>query len=207
MKPSYPTLSLGLNREINRYQSLSLKNLPLKNFLLHMAELAEKTAFVTVGATAPFPALIEACLKPEFLATLVTHGYTELRIQHGLVPENWGGTPAGRHLLGQIQQAISRTSLTKDLNTISVDSTTPSSPRSPSLGSNNDTAVSAGTASKTVNGVRLHAFAFVESIRDEIAGANLVISHAGTDSHGSCACCRLVVRLHSDRRSDADGDR
>ena len=42
-----------------------------------------KTALATVGSTAPFPGLIEACLSRPVLATLSQLGYTELRLQHG----------------------------------------------------------------------------------------------------------------------------
>lgn len=41
-----------------------------------------KTCFVTVGATAAFPALIEAVLSPSFFTALEKHNYTHLLIQH-----------------------------------------------------------------------------------------------------------------------------
>ncbi|KAL6721381.1 N-acetylglucosaminyldiphosphodolichol N-acetylglucosaminyltransferase catalytic subunit alg13 [Lecanora helva] len=44
----------------------------------------QKVCFVTIGATASFNALIEAMLSQTFLTTLKQHGYTELRLQHGL---------------------------------------------------------------------------------------------------------------------------
>jgi beta-1,4-N-acetylglucosaminyltransferase len=42
-----------------------------------------KLCFVTVGATAPFDALIKAILDPAFLCALRAAGYTDLRVQHG----------------------------------------------------------------------------------------------------------------------------
>lgn len=42
-----------------------------------------KTCFVTVGATAPFDALIKAILEPKFLQALHDAGYTDLQVQHG----------------------------------------------------------------------------------------------------------------------------
>ena len=42
-----------------------------------------KTCFVTVGATAPFDALIKAVLEPKFLQALRKANYTKLQIQHG----------------------------------------------------------------------------------------------------------------------------
>lgn len=42
-----------------------------------------KRAFVTVGATAPFNALIRACLAHGFLQALKEHNFTELRFQYG----------------------------------------------------------------------------------------------------------------------------
>ena len=42
-----------------------------------------KIALATVGSTAPFPGLIEACLSEPVLTTLSQLGYTELRLQHG----------------------------------------------------------------------------------------------------------------------------
>lgn len=42
-----------------------------------------KLCFVTVGATASFPRLIQAVLAPAFLDTLHQHNYTDLRIQYG----------------------------------------------------------------------------------------------------------------------------
>ena len=42
-----------------------------------------RVCFVTVGATAPFPQLIEVCTNSRFLAGLKARGYTKLIIQHG----------------------------------------------------------------------------------------------------------------------------
>lgn len=60
-----------------------------------------KIAFVTVGATAPFNALISACLSSTVIAALGTQGYTDLRIQYGpgrTVFEQWLATTIGsRH--------------------------------------------------------------------------------------------------------------
>jgi beta-1,4-N-acetylglucosaminyltransferase len=42
-----------------------------------------KLCFVTTGATAPFTALIESALSPDFLDVLVADGYTHLLIQYG----------------------------------------------------------------------------------------------------------------------------
>lgn len=64
--------------------------------------LPPKTALITVGATAPFPALISASLAPAFLSTLSSLGYTHLLIQHGLTPTNFGGTPSGQSLLSSL---------------------------------------------------------------------------------------------------------
>lgn len=44
---------------------------------------SKRTVFVTVGATAPFDPLIEACLRPETLEALTSLGYTDLRLQYG----------------------------------------------------------------------------------------------------------------------------
>lgn len=93
-----------------------------------------KIAFVTVGATAPFNALISACLSSTVIAALGTQGYTDLRIQYGAgrsVFEKWlAATVGSRHSL-------------------------------------------------SVSG-----FDFADSLRDEIAAADLVISHAGMCSGG-----------------------
>lgn len=43
---------------------------------------ANKTVFVTTGATIPFQALIEACLDPGVLATFSSLGFTALVIQY-----------------------------------------------------------------------------------------------------------------------------
>jgi len=43
----------------------------------------EKICLVTVGATAPFNALVRAALTPQFLSSLSSHGYTTLVIQYG----------------------------------------------------------------------------------------------------------------------------
>jgi len=45
--------------------------------------LRRKICFVTIGATASFDALIEACLDSTFLSALATHQYSELVIQYG----------------------------------------------------------------------------------------------------------------------------
>ena len=42
-----------------------------------------RVCFVTVGATAPFPQLIESCTSRRFLESLKAQGYTKLLIQHG----------------------------------------------------------------------------------------------------------------------------
>lgn len=42
-----------------------------------------KVCFVTIGATAPFDALLSNVLAQPFLDTLKTHGYTTLLIQYG----------------------------------------------------------------------------------------------------------------------------
>jgi beta-1,4-N-acetylglucosaminyltransferase len=43
----------------------------------------DKRCFVTVGATAPFNALVKAVLAPAFIEALTSSGYNELRIQYG----------------------------------------------------------------------------------------------------------------------------
>ncbi|MCJ1391248.1 N-acetylglucosaminyldiphosphodolichol N-acetylglucosaminyltransferase catalytic subunit alg13 [Xylographa bjoerkii] len=43
----------------------------------------QKLCFLTVGATAPFDALITAALSPPFLAALRAASYTDLLLQHG----------------------------------------------------------------------------------------------------------------------------
>jgi UDP-N-acetylglucosamine transferase subunit ALG13 len=43
----------------------------------------EKICLVTVGATAPFNALVHAALTPQFLSSLSSHEYTNLVIQYG----------------------------------------------------------------------------------------------------------------------------
>ncbi|KFY01455.1 hypothetical protein O988_02727 [Pseudogymnoascus sp. VKM F-3808] len=51
-----------------------------------------RTCLITLGATAPFPALLSASLSPEFLMTLSSQGYTNLTLQCGadLVPaQEW----------------------------------------------------------------------------------------------------------------------
>jgi len=42
-----------------------------------------KTCFVTIGATASFPALVKAVLSAQFLSALQSQGYTELLVQYG----------------------------------------------------------------------------------------------------------------------------
>lgn len=42
-----------------------------------------KVCFVTVGATAPFDALIKAIFEPKFIQALHDADYTLLRVQHG----------------------------------------------------------------------------------------------------------------------------
>ena len=44
---------------------------------------ANKTCFVTIGATAAFDALVSAVLAPRFLSVLQELGYTDLCVQHG----------------------------------------------------------------------------------------------------------------------------
>ncbi|KFY61769.1 hypothetical protein V496_04895 [Pseudogymnoascus sp. VKM F-4515 (FW-2607)] len=51
-----------------------------------------RTCLITLGATAPFPALLSASLSPAFLSTLSSQGYTHLTLQCGadLVPaQEW----------------------------------------------------------------------------------------------------------------------
>lgn len=48
-----------------------------------MAERAHKLAFLTIGATAEFPALVEAAVTPQFLKALEAQEYTELLVQYG----------------------------------------------------------------------------------------------------------------------------
>jgi beta-1,4-N-acetylglucosaminyltransferase len=51
-----------------------------------------RTCLITLGATAPFPALLSVSLSPEFLMTLSSQGYTNLTLQCGadLVPaQEW----------------------------------------------------------------------------------------------------------------------
>ena len=43
----------------------------------------QKLCFVTVGATASFNTLVEACFAPDFLRVLQDVGYTHLVIQYG----------------------------------------------------------------------------------------------------------------------------
>lgn len=88
-----------------------------------------KIAFVTVGATAPFNALVSACLSSTVIAALCTQGYTDLRIQYG----------AGRSIF---EQRLATT-----------------------IGSRHSVSVSG--------------FDFADSLREEIAAADLIISHAG----------------------------
>ncbi|OBT48496.1 hypothetical protein VE00_01352 [Pseudogymnoascus sp. WSF 3629] len=42
-----------------------------------------RTCLITLGATAPFPALLSASLSPAFLSTLSSQGYTNLTLQCG----------------------------------------------------------------------------------------------------------------------------
>lgn len=60
-----------------------------------------KLCFVTVGATAPFPALLHAVLHPTFLRALVAHQYTDLLLQYGrggeiILQNTYPATPDGR---------------------------------------------------------------------------------------------------------------
>nr|OQO23730.1 hypothetical protein B0A51_09037 [Rachicladosporium sp. CCFEE 5018] len=48
-----------------------------------MSTSRQKIAFLTTGATATFPALIEAAVSPSFLEALAAQQYTELAVQHG----------------------------------------------------------------------------------------------------------------------------
>ncbi|KAK6434529.1 N-acetylglucosaminyldiphosphodolichol N-acetylglucosaminyltransferase catalytic subunit alg13 [Oleoguttula sp. CCFEE 5521] len=48
-----------------------------------MSTSRQKIAFLTTGATATFPALIEAAVSPSFLEALAAQRYTELAVQHG----------------------------------------------------------------------------------------------------------------------------
>ena len=45
--------------------------------------MAHKLAFLTIGATAEFPALVEAAVTPQFLKALEEQEYTELLVQYG----------------------------------------------------------------------------------------------------------------------------
>ncbi|QIW99893.1 hypothetical protein AMS68_005411 [Peltaster fructicola] len=45
---------------------------------------AQKLCFVTVGATASFHELIDAALRPDFLAALQNQNYTQLLVQYGV---------------------------------------------------------------------------------------------------------------------------
>lgn len=46
----------------------------------------DKICFVTIGATATFPALLSCVLSEPFIATLASLDYTHLHIQHGSEP-------------------------------------------------------------------------------------------------------------------------
>ncbi|KAF2003674.1 glycosyltransferase family 1 protein [Amniculicola lignicola CBS 123094] len=61
---------------------------------------ADKICFVTTGATAPFIALIEAVLKPDFLDAIREAGYTRLLVQHGTAKQTFdtGASIASIHL-------------------------------------------------------------------------------------------------------------
>lgn len=48
-----------------------------------MTDLPRKLCFVTIGATAPFDALLSSVLDKPFLEALKKHGYTALLIQYG----------------------------------------------------------------------------------------------------------------------------
>lgn len=131
LKPRIAGLSLPLDT------SLQLPNIVMFR--------PSKIAFVTVGATAPFNALIAACLSSTVIAALGTQGYTDLRVQYGegrSVFEQWLATTVGsRH-------------------------------------------------SVSVSG-----FDFADSLREEIAAADLVISHAGMCSETFYArAAELIVR-------------
>lgn len=108
----------------------------------------EKHALVTVGATAPFPRLIQQLLTPSVLTTLTSLNYTHLTIQHGLTPTNYGGTSDGESLLAT-------------LNTFTPPFTSPTS------------------SSTSLN---IASFPFSDSLQDEMAKSDLVISHAGSGS-------------------------
>ena len=45
--------------------------------------MSQKTCFVTVGATAPFAALVRVVLSPDFCRGLEERGYTGLLVQYG----------------------------------------------------------------------------------------------------------------------------
>lgn len=62
-----------------------------------------KLAFVTIGATASFPELIQACISPAFLRSLAQHEFTDLLIQYGK-----GGRQLLRSLLSSEAQPESR---------------------------------------------------------------------------------------------------
>jgi len=42
-----------------------------------------KVCFVTIGATASFDALIQACFQPDFIVALAAANYTDLLVQYG----------------------------------------------------------------------------------------------------------------------------
>ena len=52
-------------------------------FSKHAPPRPTKFLFLTIGATAPFPALLHSALHPRFLAALREHGYTDFLLQYG----------------------------------------------------------------------------------------------------------------------------
>ncbi|KAF8477469.1 glycosyl transferase [Kalaharituber pfeilii] len=117
-----------------------------------------KTALVTVGATAPFPALVRSAIDPAVRSALSELGYTHLRIQHGLNEGNWGESSVeGRELLQSVSTAMT-------------------------AGDEEDGDGEGQVGSSPGRRVVVSGFDFVESMREEVAGAELVISHAGSGS-------------------------
>jgi beta-1,4-N-acetylglucosaminyltransferase len=65
------------------------------------SDTSGKLCFVTIGATAPFNALVRAALEPDFLKSLSEAGYTRLRIQYG--------DQSGEQIFGTQSQALEDT--------------------------------------------------------------------------------------------------
>lgn len=65
------------------YSFRFLLSIPANHTTHSMTERAHKLAFLTIGATASFPALVEAVTTPQFLRALEEQEYTELLVQYG----------------------------------------------------------------------------------------------------------------------------